>query len=187
MSQKEYHLTMASTIAELERQVTGLRREVEEMRRFIGLPQGRHSAAFLAWAADHGIDPDDFTPLELAPVGTHTMTVAEAAAALAIGEEQTRRLLRAGTLFGVPLGGRAGWRVSRSAVDELLRERFGPSPRRGRPGDEAEQRDRPRTLTPSTQPGQPRRDPEPLGASSGEARALKAPFGGLGGRVVVLG
>jgi excisionase family DNA binding protein len=149
MSQKEYHLTMASTIAELERQVTGLRREVEEMRRFIGLSQGQHSAAFLAWAADHGVDPDDFTPLELAPAGTHTMTVAEAAAALAIGEEQTRRLLRAGTLFGVPLGGRAGWRVSRSAVDELLRERFGPSPRRGRPGDGAEQRDPPRTLTPS--------------------------------------
>jgi excisionase family DNA binding protein len=148
-SQKEYHLTMASTIAELERQVTGLRREVEEMRRFIGLPQGRHSAAFLAWAADHGVDPDDFTPLELAPAGTHTMTVAEAAAALAIGEEQTRRLLRAGTLFGVPLGGRAGWRVSRSAVDELLRERFGPSPRRGRARDGAEQRDRPPTLTPS--------------------------------------
>ena len=62
MSQKEYHLTMASTIAELERQVTGLRREVEEMRRFIGLPQGRHSAAFLAWAAHHGVDPDDFVP-----------------------------------------------------------------------------------------------------------------------------
>jgi excisionase family DNA binding protein len=119
------------------------------MRRFVGLPRGRHSAAFLAWAADHGIDPDDFTPLELAPAGTHTMTVAEAAAALAIGEEQTRRLLRAGTLFGVPLGGRAGWRVSRSAVDELLRERFGPSPRRGRPRDGAEQRDRPPTLTPS--------------------------------------
>jgi excisionase family DNA binding protein len=51
------------------------------------------------------------------------MTVAEAAAALAIGEEQTRRLLRAGTLFGVPLRGRAGWRVSRSTVDELLRAR----------------------------------------------------------------
>jgi excisionase family DNA binding protein len=81
------------------------------------------AAPFLAWAAHHGVDPDDFVPLELAPAGTHTMTVAEAAAALAIGEEQTRRLLRAGTLFGVPLGGRAGWRVSRSAVEELLRER----------------------------------------------------------------
>ncbi len=40
-----------------------------------------------------------------------------------ITHDPTRRLLRAGTLFGVPLGGRAGWRVSRSAVEELLRER----------------------------------------------------------------
>jgi hypothetical protein len=32
-------------------------------------------------------------PLELAPAGTHTMTVAETATALATGEEQTRRLL----------------------------------------------------------------------------------------------
>jgi excisionase family DNA binding protein len=149
MLQKEYHRPMATTIADLERQVTGLQQELEEVRRFVGLPRGRHSAAFLAWADHHGVDPDDFVPLELPPAGTHTMTVAEAAAALAIGEEQTRRLLRAGTLFGVPLGGRAGWRVSRSAVDELLRERFGPSPRRERPGDGAEQRDRPRTLTPS--------------------------------------
>ena len=83
-------------------------------------PKGRHSAAFRAWAAHHGVDADDFVPLGVAPAGTHTMTVAEAAAALAIGEEQTRRLLRAGTLFGVPLGGRAGWRVSRSAAEELL-------------------------------------------------------------------
>src|ERR1017187_6550521 len=136
MLQKEYHRPMATTIADLERQVTGLQQELEEVRRFVGLPRGRHSAAFLAWAADHGVDPDDFTPLELAPAGTHTMTVAEAAAALAIGEEQTRRLLRAGTLFGVPLAGRAGWGGSRRAVDELLRERFGPSPRRGRPRSE---------------------------------------------------
>jgi excisionase family DNA binding protein len=107
----------------LERQITGLRQELEEIRQFIGLPQGRHSAAFLVWAAQHGIDPDDFAPHDVAPAGTHTMTVTEAAAALAIGEEQTRQLLRAGTLFGVPLRGRAGWRVSRSTVDELLRAR----------------------------------------------------------------
>jgi hypothetical protein len=37
-----------------------------------------------------------------------------------ITHDPTRRLLRAGTLFGVPLGGRAGWRVSRSAAEELL-------------------------------------------------------------------
>ena len=134
MLQKEYHLTMATTIADLERQVTGLQQELEEVRRFVGLPRGRHSAAFLAWAGAHGVDPEDFVPLELAPAGTHTMTVAEAAAARAIGEEQTRRLLRAGTLFGVPLGGRAGWRVSRSALEELLRERSGPAPQRGRRG-----------------------------------------------------
>ena len=93
---------MASTIADLERQVTGLRQELEEMRQFIALPRGRHSAAFLVWAAQHGIDPGDFAPHDVAPAGTHTMTVTEAAAALAIGEEQTRRLLRAGTLFGAP-------------------------------------------------------------------------------------
>jgi excisionase family DNA binding protein len=44
------------------------------------------------------------------------MTVAEAAAALEIGEEYVRRLLRRGTLIGVPFGGRTGWRLPRDYV-----------------------------------------------------------------------
>ena len=110
-------------IEDLVREVRALRHDLEEVRRYVGLPRGRHSAEFLRWAAEQGFDPDDFEPMEVPPPGTHTMTVAEAAAALGIGEEQTRRLLRAGTLFGVPLGGRAGWCVSRSAVAELLHAR----------------------------------------------------------------
>jgi excisionase family DNA binding protein len=110
-------------IDDLVREVRALRHDLEEVRRYVGLPQGRHSAEFLRWADEQGLDPDDFEPMEVPPPGTHTMTVAEAAAALGIGEEQTRRLLRAGTLFGVPLGGRAGWCVSRSAVEELLHAR----------------------------------------------------------------
>jgi excisionase family DNA binding protein len=50
------------------------------------------------------------------------MTVAEAAIALGIGEEQVRRLLRRGQLIGVPFGGRVGWRLSREYVDEVVAE-----------------------------------------------------------------
>jgi len=44
------------------------------------------------------------------------MTVPEAAAALGIGEEYVRRLLREGQLVGVPFGGRTGWRLPRDYV-----------------------------------------------------------------------
>jgi excisionase family DNA binding protein len=47
------------------------------------------------------------------------MTVSEAAAALGIGEEHLRRLLRRGELSGVPYGGRIGWRLARDYVAQL--------------------------------------------------------------------
>jgi len=47
------------------------------------------------------------------------MTVAEAADALGIGEEQVRRLLRRGELVGVPYGGRTGWRLPRDEVTAI--------------------------------------------------------------------
>ena len=122
-------------MGELEQEVAELQRDLEELRRFVGLAPRRHSAELLDWAERLGIDPDDFEPMELPPVGTHTLTVAEAAQMLTLSEEHTRRLLRSGALFGVPLGGRAGWRVSRSAVEELLRQRgYAPTSRRPRGG-----------------------------------------------------
>jgi hypothetical protein len=69
-------------IEDLVREVRALRHDLEEVRRYVGLPRGRHSAEFLRWAAEQGFDPDDFEPMEVPPPGTHTMTVAEAAAAL---------------------------------------------------------------------------------------------------------
>ncbi len=46
------------------------------------------------------------------------LNVHEAAGHLGIGEEQTRRLLRAGTLVGINHGG-VGWVISRESVDDL--------------------------------------------------------------------
>lgn len=47
------------------------------------------------------------------------MTVAEAAVALGVSEEQVRRLLRTGELTGVPFRGRVGWRLQRDYVNSL--------------------------------------------------------------------
>jgi len=50
------------------------------------------------------------------------MTVAEAAAALGVGEEHLRRLLRRGEIAGVAFGGRVGWRLPREYVEDMARE-----------------------------------------------------------------
>jgi hypothetical protein len=46
-------------------------------------------------------------------------SVAQTAAALGIGEEQVRRLLRRGELAGVSFGGRVGWRLVPEYVQEV--------------------------------------------------------------------
>ena len=51
------------------------------------------------------------------------MTVAEAARELNLSIEQVRRHLRSGNLRGMPLGGRAGWRVSRADVTRFVATR----------------------------------------------------------------
>lgn len=68
----------------------------------------------LAWASRYGIALDELVQIDLPPPGAHTMSVAEAAQELGLSHEQVRRHLRAGRLRGMPLGGRAGWRVSRA-------------------------------------------------------------------------
>jgi excisionase family DNA binding protein len=75
-----------------------------------------HSKGKVAWAKRYGIDLDDLEPFNAAPLGTHTMTVADAARELGLSAEPVRRYLRAGRLRGTALGGRAGWRVSRADV-----------------------------------------------------------------------
>jgi excisionase family DNA binding protein len=66
---------------------------------------------------------EDFESLEVPSLEEAAMSVPQAAAALGIGPEQTRRLLRAGTLAGVQLGGRRGWLVSKASVERLGRMR----------------------------------------------------------------
>jgi excisionase family DNA binding protein len=50
------------------------------------------------------------------------MTVAEAARALGVGEEQVRRLLRRSLLSGVQFGGSTGWRLPRAEVEAVAAE-----------------------------------------------------------------
>ena len=114
----------------LERMVRRMQRDIAELRaRIDAMPgppeaaQPRHSKEKLAWAKRHGIDLDQFEPFEPPALGTHTMTVAEAARVLSLSIEQVRRLLRSGRLRGTALGGRAGWRVSRTDVDRLAQAR----------------------------------------------------------------
>lgn len=120
------------SLSALEGLVRSLQREVAELRARVDTlgdtpavaPQApRHSKAKLAWAKRYGIDLDDFVPLETPPVGTYTMSVAEAASDLSLSIEQVRRHLRSGALRGVPLRGRAGWRVSRADVARFRQER----------------------------------------------------------------
>jgi len=119
------------SISALQRVVRDLQREVAELRARVDavappkpapeLP--RHSKARLAWAKRYGIDLDEFVPYDGPPVGTYTMTVAEAAAELGLSIEQVRRHLRSGSLRGLPLSGRAGWRVSRADTARFKQER----------------------------------------------------------------
>jgi excisionase family DNA binding protein len=108
--------------------VNGLRRDIAELRARVdaldpsaatALTSSMHSKERLAWAARHGIDLEAIEPFHPAPLGTHTMTVAEAARELGLSLEQVRRHLRSGRLRGTPLGGRAGWRVSRADVAQF--------------------------------------------------------------------
>lgn len=73
------------------------------------------SPSVRSWATRYGIDLGEFESLRVHP-GIYSMTVAEAAEQLGIGEEQVRRLLRSGSLAGIPLGGRYGWRISRASI-----------------------------------------------------------------------
>ena len=65
----------------------------------------------------------EFLPLPKRSFHDVVMTVPQAATALGLGEEQVRRLLRAEKLAGIPLGGRAGWQVSRESVTEMVEAR----------------------------------------------------------------
>ncbi len=115
--------THATSAPALEQVVRRLQREVAELRaRLDAMTDAaadappRHSKEKLAWAKRHRIDLGDFEQFEPPPPGTYTMTVAEAARQLDLSLEQVRRHLRSGQLRGTPLGGRAGWRVSRADV-----------------------------------------------------------------------
>ena len=93
-----------------------LARDVQTLKR-----QVRRLTALLQDDAAKPAGPPDAARRDLLPVPKRSftdvvMTVPQAAAALGLGEEQVRRLLRAEKLAGIPLGGRAGWQVSRESV-----------------------------------------------------------------------
>lgn len=117
--------TQATSPSPLEQVVRRLQREVAELRARLdalageprdALPAASHSKEKLAWAKRHGIDLDQLKSFEAPAPGTYTITVAAAARELELSLEQVRRHLRSGNLRGTPLGGRAGWRVSRADV-----------------------------------------------------------------------
>jgi excisionase family DNA binding protein len=114
-----------ATVRRLQRDVAELRSRLDALG---GAPSEadripRHSKEKLAWAKRHGVPLDELQPFEAPALGTHTMTVAEAARELALSLEQVRRHLRTGRLRGAALGGRAGWRVSRADVARFRVER----------------------------------------------------------------
>jgi len=53
-------------------------------------------------------------------------TVEEVAARLAVHPETVRKWIKNGQLRATNLGGRAGYRISKSALDQFLREREEP-------------------------------------------------------------
>jgi excisionase family DNA binding protein len=112
-------------VRRLEREVADLRSRLDALTTDSrgGLPSGRHTKEKLAWARRHGVDLDALEPFSAPTLGTHTMTVAAAARELGLSLEQVRRHLRSGRLRGIPLGGRAGWRVSRVDVARLRETR----------------------------------------------------------------
>lgn len=111
------------TLRDLQEKVDRLQAQLDALA--AQLPTHAHPPEVVAWAQRHGIDLDEFVPYPDMPPGTFTMSVAEAARDLRLSEEQVRRHLRSGRLEGVPLGGRAGWRVSRFAVTQMRLDREG--------------------------------------------------------------
>jgi excisionase family DNA binding protein len=69
------------------------------------------------------VDTSDFDAVDVKPLEDVALSVAEASERLGVGAEQTRRLLRAGIVGGVQLGGRRGWLVSKASVERLRHER----------------------------------------------------------------
>ncbi len=115
--------TVSETVRRLERELAELQARLDAMT--ATPPPQTHSPEARAWAGKHGIDLEEFVPFPSAPPGTFTMSVADAAGELQLSQEQVRRYLRSGRLRGVPLGGRAGWRVSRYDVARFRAERDG--------------------------------------------------------------
>jgi excisionase family DNA binding protein len=56
-------------------------------------------------------------------VAGRMLTVREVATRLQVHEESVRRWLREGQIRGVPLGGRAGWRIPEEELGRFLEER----------------------------------------------------------------
>lgn len=123
--------THTTSVSALQQVVRRLQREVAELRARLdaittdGEDQaaGKPSKEMAAWAKRHAVDLDELEPFDPPSLGTHTMTVAEAARELDLSLEQVRRHLRSGHLRGTPLGGRAGWRVSRADVARFKQTR----------------------------------------------------------------
>lgn len=65
------------------------------------------------------------------------LTVPEVAERLRVDPETVRRWLRSGRLAGYQPGGeKAGWRVTESALQAYVEERYGKQGRGGHDGDE---------------------------------------------------
>jgi len=114
---------LEDAIRQLQQQVADIQAQLEALAP--EPPKTEHSPEALAWAQRYGIDLDEFVTLPSPPPGTYTMSVEEAALVLNLSQEQVRRHLRAGRLHGVPLRGRAGWRVSRIDMVRFKAEREG--------------------------------------------------------------
>jgi excisionase family DNA binding protein len=56
-------------------------------------------------------------------------TVEEVASGLAVHPETVRKWIKSGELEATNLGGRAGYRISKSAIDRFLKERRDNPPR----------------------------------------------------------
>ncbi len=123
VSRSRYHMTtttmdsssLLAAVAQLKREVAVLQRQVRQLTGLIRERPGPSGPP-----AD---SRKDFVRVEKRDFRDVVMTVGEAGKALELGEEQIRRLLRAEKLAGVPLGGRAGWQVSRESVMEMAATR----------------------------------------------------------------